>query len=307
MRTRPLLLLTLAVPALLLGATLAAALAPIPQPPGASLAGGGGGAAPLSGGSGNDTGNETQPPANETQPPKNETKPPQNETQPPTNETAQPLPAPVVTPENQSVSGTAGVAVRFEVVVTNPATEAQNVSVTLSIPLGWRAGVAPFDPLLGPGESVTLNGSVDSLLPGRGVVQVHVQGRDGADVAYVDVCFRGLLQSCPTSGGNSTNGTKPPANETKPPANETKPPANETQPPSNGTKPRANETQAPGNDTAEAPAPAQATVGGPALGAPAEPVVLALRVKETASEAPAASAGDAAGPAAAGEALAASV
>lgn len=277
MRTRHAFLLTLAASAILLGASLAAALAPLPQPPGASPSRQGGGAAPMGGGGGNGTGNETELPANETKPPSNETKPPSNETKPPKNDTAKPLPPPEVTPENQSLAGRAGVAVPFEVVVTNPAKEPQNVSVTLTAPFGWSASVQPHDPVLDAGESVTLHGSVHSALPSRGVVRIDVMGQDGGDVAWLDVCFQGLLQVCPAPGGNQTepNGTKPPGNETQPPKNDTKPPKNETQPP-------GNETQPPQNGTAEAPAPAQATVGGPLLGVPREDADVAVRLEDVA-------------------------
>ena len=281
MRHRPTLPLTLAASALLLGAALAAALAPLPTAIGSSpgLAAGEGG----SGGNETQVSNETQP-RNETKPPANETKPPANETKPPKNDTG-PLPAPDLSPENQSVSGTAGAAVAFELVLTNPAKDPQSVSLTTSAPVGWsvRLGSSAY---VEAGESVVLHGTVSSMLPGRGVVTVTAQGAGGSDTVSLDVCFAGLLQSCPAGNATGGNGTKPPANETKPPRNDTKPPANETKPP-------GNETQPPQDGTMEASSPAGFAAGpGPLLVGPPE----AARAEAYALGAPAPSARDAASP-----------
>lgn len=251
-----LLAVAVAVAICVLGASLAAALSPPPSLPAPA-------ASPGSGGEGhtrtshNGSGNESHPP-----PRGNETLPPPNGTR---NET---LPAPEISPENQSLVGRYGDAVSFEVVVSNPASQTQVVGVSLRLPHAWRGRVDAYNSSIAPGDSVTVTGYVQALAPApsRATVTLTAAGRDGSSVASLDVCFiTPILQSCPPPApGNGTG------NETRPP------PRNETQPPRNDT--RDNETWPPRNDTSEPPANESAESSGmraepaPALvlGAPAK-------------------------------------
>lgn len=181
----------------------------------------------------------------------NETYPPPHPPSPSNNTTT---PAPILSPDHQNVTGN-GNGTTFALVVTNPATTRQAVTLSASAPQLWRVTLSATNLSLAPGESFAFTGSIRSLhdLGSSGTVVVWALGEDNADNATVFACLRGLLQSCPT------NGTAPPPNGTRPPANET-PPTNGT----NGTKPPANETP-PGNDTSTGSYPASE----PTLAAPA--------------------------------------
>lgn len=201
--------------------------------------------APASPAAGNET-NET----NETPPP-----PPPS----PSNNTT--TPAPVLSPHHQNVTGNAN-GTTFALLVTNPATTRQTVTLSASAPQLWQVTLSTTNLSLAPGESFAFTGSIRSLhdLGSSGTVVVWALGEDDADNATVLACLRGLLQTCPTNGtAPPPNGTRPPANETPPTngTNGTRPPANETPPTNgtNGTKPPTNETP-PGNDTSTGPYPA---------------------------------------------------
>lgn len=203
-----------------------------------------------------------------------------NGTHPPPPNGTHPLPAPVVSPERQSVVARYGGAAGFEVVVSNHAGRTQQVTITAHAPLGWTTTLHAYDRTLSPGESVNLSGEVRALspYPTRGNVTLVVQGEDAAAYATVHVCFLSPLDACAPPNGtqpppngtrpppkNETGGTKPPANETG--GNQTQPPRNETGG-GNQTRPPSNETQPPGNDTAEASA-SPILLGEPDPGLPA--------------------------------------
>lgn len=193
-----------------------------------------------------------------------------NETHPPKNDSSH-VPPPTLTPTRQNVSRPWDEAAPFEVVVGNPAnaTHTRTISLSGRAPSGWAFSLDATNVTLAPGESATVRGEVElqtPLLGDEGTVLLRASASNQTVLAYVDVCFRGLLQAC---GGNATtNGTSPPTNETQPPRNETQPPQNRTEPPSNetrappnGTRPPANETQASRpEEPQEPPAPRVAEV-----------------------------------------------
>lgn len=256
------LLVALIAPALLLGAA-ATALAEPPSVPASDSPGGDGTeeARP-----GNHSGNHTLPPRDDTRPP-------------PTNSSLnRTLSAPVLSPDEQNLTGRAGIPLPFEITVTNPASETQRVVVTVDAPLGWKASVGAYDPVFGPGESRVVKGTLEAppVVRSEGTARLWAQGESGGDGALLHACFapaNPLLGACPDHGG----GNRTPPGSHWPPRNHTRPPGNDTRGPGNETSDPANEPREPGNGTWTPRNGTTPSGAAPERGIPADAPLMVLR------------------------------
>lgn len=201
----------------------------------------------------------SQPPEdNGTAPPKNGTTNESEEApvvQPVPNETLADKPV-VLSPDRQDLSGMAGAPIRFTLLVTNPAKVAQEVAFTIKSPKGWDVRVNPASAILGPDETLALQGSVltPRLVGTSGTIAITATGSGGDDIAYVDVCSAGELgNAC-----ESQRARPPPANHT-PPQNGTPPPSNETPPPPPPSQEPQDDTDEPTTPSPTPPPPTNST------------------------------------------------
>lgn len=196
--------------------------------------------------------------------------PPADHTSNETRADAAPLDAPVLSPRHQELSGTAGMPVRFVVLMTNSAKSAQNVTLTSYAPTGWEVQLTPRRAHMGADETVAIHGTIVTprLVGAWGTVSITAKGADGSEFAYVDLCTDGdLLDGCDPrraerisrEASDNTTHADPPANGSAPPEeNATAQPAPEPAPaPAPTPAPAAEESAPASNESATSPPPEQ--------------------------------------------------